>query len=560
MMRAMGLTQPSFPDLDLETWRQGSRSDRLRPMARHVASVGFGTPDVVYVLYAIKIALYVCGAMGFALSTPGIDGFFDLTSWWAEPIVFVKLVLWTMLFEVLGLGCGFGPLNLRISPPLGSFLYWLRPGTIRLPPWPARIPGTRGTARTALDVVLYAGLLLSLVYALLGVVTRPQIVVVLAFLVLIGLRDKTIFLAARAEVYGTLAVTFLFSGTDALIGSKLVMLLIWWGAATSKLNHHFPNVIACMLSNSAVIRSRRLKLLLHKGFPDDLRPSRVAETIAHLSTAVEFLVPLVLITSDGGTVTTVAATVMIVFHLNILVSMPQGAPLEWNVFMSFAVWSLFVQQADLGISDLTHPLPAVLLVLAVVGTIAYGNARPDKVSFLPAMRYYAGNWDTSQWCFTEAGLDKLRAGTVRAAPLPYDALEEFYGKDEMEVPIWIGYAFRAMHSHGRALLTLVSRACGPTCETEYVMVEGELIAGVALGWNFGDGHLHDEQLLGALQERCHFEPGQLRVVMLEAQPMQRQCQRYRLVDAATGVFERGEVDVSEMRATQPWDTVQVRVL
>ncbi len=555
----MGLIQPSFPDLDLEEWRRGSRSERLKPMARHVASVGFGTPDVVYSLYAMKIVLYVAGAMGFALTTPGVDGFFSLTDWWAAPVVFVKLVLWTTLFEVLGLGCGFGPLNLRINPPLGSFLYWLRPGTIRLPPWPSQVPGTAGDARAPLDVVLYAGLLVSLVVAAWGAVPRAQIVAVLALLVLCGLRDKTLFLAARGEVYGTLMVALLLTGTDAIIGAKLVMLLIWWGAATSKLNSHFPNVIACMLSNSAVIRSRRAKLLLHQSFPEDLRPSRVAKTIAHASTAVEYVVPLVLLTSRGGTVTTVAATVMIVFHLNILISMPQGAPLEWNVFMSFAVWSLFVQQADLGLGDLTHPLPVIALVAAIVGVVAYGNARPDRVSFLPAMRYYAGNWDTSQWCFTDAGLDKLRAGTPRAAPLPYDALEEFYGKEQMEVPIWIGYAFRAMHSHGRALLTLVSRACGPTCETDYTMIEGELIAGVALGWNFGDGHLHDEQLLAALQSRCQFAPGELRVIMLEAQPIQRPVQRYRLVDAATGVFERGEVDVKDMLAAQPWDTIPVRV-
>ncbi len=556
----MGFTTPNFPDLDLAEWSKGDRSERLKPMARHVASVGFGTPDVVYTLYAAKIALYVAGAMGFALTTPGIDGFFSLTDWWAAPVVFVKLVLWTMLFEVLGLGCGFGPLNLRISPPLGSFLYWLRPGTIRLPPWPSRVPGTAGDARAPLDVVLYAGLLVSLVVAAWGEVPRGQLIAVLVLLVLCGLRDKILFLAARGEVYGSLVVALCFTGADAIIGAKLVMLLIWWGAATSKLNHHFPNVIACMLSNSAVVRSRRLKLLLHKDFPDDLRPSRVSQTIAHASTAVEYLVPLVLILSSGGTVTTIAATVMIVFHLNILISMPQGAPLEWNVFMSFAVWSLFVQQADLGLSDLTHPVPVAILVAAIVAIVAYGNARPDKVSFLPAMRYYAGNWDTSQWCFTESGLEKLRTKTLRAAPLPYDALEQFYGKQDMVIPIWIGYAFRAMHSHGRALLTLVSRACGPTCETDYTMVEGELIAGVTLGWNFGDGHLHNEQLLAALQTRCQFEPGELRVVMLEAQPIQRQCQRYRLVDAATGEFERGEVDVKDMMATQPWEAVPVRVL
>ena len=367
-------------------------------------------------------------------------------------------------------------------------------------------------------------------------------------------------LAARFEVYASLAVTFLFGGVDALVGAKLVMLVIWWGAATSKLNHHFPNVIACMLSNSAVVRSRRLKRLLHRDFPTDLRPSPVSMTIAHLSTAVEYLVPLVLITSHGGTVTTVAVVVMVLFHLNILISMPMGVPLEWNVFMCFAVLSLFGHHAALGLGDVQDALPLVLLVLLLVGTVAYGNARPDKVSFLPAMRYYAGNWDTSQWCFTPSGLAKLEAHTVRAAPLPYTALEAFYGPEQVDLPIWIGYAFRAMHSHGRALLSLVTRACGGREDTDYLMLEGELVAGVVLGWNFGDGHLHGEQLLTALQERCAFAPGELRVVLLEAQPIQRQVQRYRVLDAAQGELESGEVDVRAMLDHQPWESVPVRVL
>ena len=84
------------------------------------------------------------------------------------PVVFYKFVLWTMLFEVLGLGCGFGPLNLRFTPPLGSFLYWLRPGTIRLAPWPGRVPLTGGDSRTVVDVVLYAALLVSLFVAAFG--------------------------------------------------------------------------------------------------------------------------------------------------------------------------------------------------------------------------------------------------------------------------------------------------------------------------------------------------------------------------------------------------------
>ncbi len=74
------------------------------------------------------------------------------------------------------------------------------------------------------------------------------------------------------------------------------------------------------------------------------------------------------------------------------------------------------------------------------------------------------------------------------------------------------------------------------------MREGELISGVVNGWNFGDGHLHNLQLLEAVQERCGFEPGELRVVTLESQPAHIQRQRYRIYDAATGLIEEGCVE------------------
>ncbi len=43
------------------------------------------------------------------------------------------------------------------------------------------------------------------------------------------------------------------------------------------------------------------------------------------------------------------------------------------------------------------------------------------------------------------------------------------------------------------------------------------------------------------------------MLLLEAQPIHRQRQQYRLVDAATGEFERGYILVADMVTRQPWD-------
>lgn len=377
----------------MDTWSSGTRAERIRPMARHWAEVGFGTPVVLHLFYVFKIRLYVLGAWLFALSTAGVDGFTDVAHWWSEPIVFQKVVLYTMAFEVIGLGCGFGPLNNRFFPPLGSCLYWLRIKTIRLPPWP-QIPLTRGTARTPVDVLLYAGLLIALLVALVangsgpvdgltevGLLPGWQIALVLVLLAVVGLRDKTIFLAARGEVYGTLTVTFLFTGVDMIMAAKLVFVVIWMGAATSKLNRHFPFVISTMMSNNPLVRARRLKQAFFENFPDDLRPDRPSRLIAHVSTAVEMLVPVALICGRGGWITTVAATVMVIFHLGILTAIQMGVPLEWNVFMIFGVLSLFVAHAWVGPSDLQHPAPVVLLVAVSAAVVIAGNLFPHKVVF-----------------------------------------------------------------------------------------------------------------------------------------------------------------------------------
>jgi Transmembrane protein of unknown function (DUF3556) len=570
----MGFIQPNLPVVDIDQWSKLPRAERIVPMTRHIAENGFGTPLIMHVMYGVKIALYILGAWLFAWSTKGIDGFTNVAAWWTEPIVFEKAVLYTMLFEVVGLGCCFGPLAGRYFPPMGSILYWLRPGTIRLPPWPNRIPLTKGSNRTPFDVLLYAALLVLLVIALvsdgsgpipaldttIGVLPRWQTAAILAVLAVLALRDKIIFLAARGEVYTPLALVFLFSGADIVVGAKLVFMVIWLGAATSKLNRHFPFVISTMLANNPFIPSGFLKRSMFKRHPDDLRPSALAGFIAHFSTAVEGLVPLALFFSHGGWPTTIAAFVMIVFHLNILLAFPMGVPLEWNVFMIFGVVWLFVGHARLGLSDLATPWP-VLLFAVIAGTVVIGNLFPRKVSFLPGMRYYAGNWDTTVWCVKPSADEKFRTGSRALGPMQHLQLERLYGsKAETLVPLHLALAFRGMNTHGRALMTLVHRALAGYDEDDYNLCEGETLCATVVGWNFGDGHLHNECLIEALQERCGFEPGEVRVVILDSQPILVQRQEYRLVDAATGEFERGYVDVDDMVRNQPWaDDLPVHV-
>jgi hypothetical protein len=564
----VGFLKQDAPVVDYATWSQGTRSEKIKPMARHWAEVGFGTPVVLHLFYVAKILVYIALAFGFVMRTSSVGDLSNISHWYNEPIVFQKVVLFTMLFEVVGLGCGFGPLNNRFFPPMGSILYWLRPKTIRLPPW--RFPLTRGDERMLVDVALYGALLISLLVALLsdgtgaaGTLPTAEIWTILGLLGVLSLRDKVIFLAARGEVYAPLIVASLFAnetGVDFVLAAKLVCLTIWVGAATSKLTRHFPFVISTMMSNNPVLRPKWIKRRFFESFPEDLRPGRPSRLLAHASTAVEGLVPLVLLFSHGW-VTVAAAIVMLCFHFGILSSIPMGVPLEWNVFMMFSVVVLFLGHRDVRVADAHSALPFLLFGVCA-GVVVLGNLFPRKISFLPGMRYYAGNWDVTLWCLKPSASAKIEANVVSIASMPQSQMEKFYGSPEnAQIYLYMGYAFRGFNSHGRAMFTLAHRAMAGLDEADYVLIDGERICSTALGWNFGDGHMHNEQLIAALQLRCGFEPGEVRVVLIDAQPIHRQRQEYRLVDAATGEFERGYVLVKDMVVRQPWDdTVPVHIL
>jgi hypothetical protein len=554
----MGLLDPTPPPFAVEEWKQRSHLERIKPLAQDWALNGFGTPTAVYFLYIVKIVVYAgLGLLLIAATSDSAGGPGSIGDWWTEPIVFQKAVVWTMLWEVLGLGAGSLPLTLRFSPMIGGVLYWLRPGTTRLPPWPERVPLTRGTRRTGFDVALYAGLLAALLFLMLsgapdGRLDPVAVGVALALLAALGLRDKVPFLASRAEVYGNLMIIFLFPLGNLIVAAQLVFVCIWWGAAASKLNHHFPFVVTVMISNTPWNRSRKAKAKLYEHHPENLLPSRIGRLSAHMGTVVEFTLPFLLLVSSGGVIGTIAVAGMVLFHVHIFSTFPLAVPLEWNVFMIFGLLFLFGHYGDVPFSTIDDPLLLVILAVTCVGLPVLGNFRPDLVSFLPSMRYYAGNWATSQWLFRkDTGAEhKLDREIVKAAPIVTEQLTKFYDQEMIDVLVYKGLAFRSMHSHGRALNGLVLRAVDDV--EAYDVREGELVAGVVLGYNFGDGHFHNHRLLEAVQERCRFGPGELRVVTLESQPAHVQRQRYRIYDAADGLVEEGWVDVREMVTRQPW--------
>ncbi|WP_052554703.1 DUF3556 domain-containing protein [Enhygromyxa salina] len=555
----MGLLDPTPPPYDPLAWEQAPFSERARQACQAWAIQGYGTPIPVYLVYAFKLAFYVGMWAVFCSFTPGLGDLRNISQWWLEPVAFQKAIVWSLLFEMLGFGCGSGPLTARYMPPVGGFLYFLRPGTTKLPLFEG-IPLIGGPRRTVLDATLYATVMWLLIWTLISpAILREQLFALVILILLLGVVDKTLFLVARGEHYWTTLVVFAFAasmaGSEAnpvawIAGAKAVQLALWFWAGFSKLNHHFPAVVCVMTSNSPFTRFRWLRERMYRSYPDDLRPSGLATLMAHAGTALELGVPLVLMFAPGGTMLVVGMVLMLMLHGYITSNVPMGVPIEWNVMVVYGAFALFWAHPEVTVLDVgPTPLAAFLLVMLVAVPLV-GNLAPRAVSFLMAMRYYAGNWPYGVWLFRGDSYKKLAKLTKSSGWVP-DQLALFYDRSTAVGLISKVVAFRMMHLHGRALPELLPKAVDDLEEYEYA--EGEVVAGVVLGWNFGDGHLHADQLLRAVQAQCQFEAGELRCVFVEAQPLGRGTQAWRIVDAHSGLIEQGELSVAQMRARQPWE-------
>jgi hypothetical protein len=545
----MGLLDPTPPPYDPLEWSTRPLGERGRMVCEAWAMQGYGTPPGIYVAYALKVGLYVAGWMAFCACSPALGGPWSIGSWWLSPIAFQKAIVWSMLFEVLGLGCGSGPLTGRYFPPLGGLLYFLRPGTTKLPLLPG-FPLLGGSRRTAIDVILYLLLLVSAVRALVAPAPGPaEFLPLVVLLAVLGILDKTVFLAARSEHYWVTLVCFTFAGSW-IAGAKAVQLALWFWAGFSKLNHHFPAVVCVMTSNGPFTRFGWLRRAMYRRYPDDLRPSRLATVMGHAGTALELGVPVLFLVTPLGVPPVVAIVAMLALHAYITSNVPMGVPIEWNVMVVYGGFALFWAHPDVSVTAVGSPPVAAFLVAMLVAVPLLGNLFPRWFSFLLAMRYYAGNWAYSVWLFRGESYRKLDRLT-KSSPWVYDQLARFYDRSQSVGLFGKVVGFRLMHLHGRALPVLVPKAVEHL--EEYEWVDGEIVAGLALGWNFGDGHLHDEQLLAGIQEQCGFEAGELRCICVEAQPLGRSTLAYRIVDAKTGPIEAGTLSVADLRARQPWN-------
>jgi hypothetical protein len=547
-------TAPSeLPAFDVARLREASFPARVRMICQAWAAQLAPNPRIVMALYWAKyLFVYVGGWAFFVSFDAGHPGFASPLAWAFTATAFQKALAWSILYELTGLGCSWGPMNGRFKPMTGGFRYFLRPGTTKLPLFPGA-PVIGRHRRGWLDVALYAANQLFLLRALVAPEITPDLLLPTLLLIpVLGVLDKTLFLAARAEHYWVALACLVVASGDGLwiSGCKLVWCSIWFWAATSKLNDHFPSVIQFMMNNGPFL-PKLVKRRLFVALPDDLRPSRLARLMSRFGTVTELSLPFLLAFSPNETTTLLFLCLMAGFHGFIALNNPSGMPIEWNLLMIYGGIFLFGVHREVPIAALASaPLLLAFLLFWLFAVPCFGNFFPSRVSFLLSMRYYAGNWAYNVWLVRKDALDKLKrlvkpAGTMREqlAAMGLDA-------DGVEMAMMLSLSHRFMHFEGRPLLEALPRAVDRI--DDYEWIDGEVLGGSIVGWNFGDGHLNGKHLLDAIQPWCRFEPGEVRVVSVESSPLFDPTMAWRILDAATGLVAEGTTDLTTLRDATPW--------
>ncbi|TMA24297.1 MAG: hypothetical protein E6J87_24100, partial [Deltaproteobacteria bacterium] len=147
---------------------------------------------------------------------------------------------------------------------------------------------------------------------------------------------------------------------------KLVWCFIWFWAATSKVNHHFPSVIQVMMNNGPFF-PKWLKKRLFADYPDDLRAGPLAVWMARMGTLTEWTIPFVLAANISPLVTWLMLFVMAGFHGFIAINNPSGMPIEWNILMIYGGIALFGFHPEASIvATGARPLPLALVLFCML--------------------------------------------------------------------------------------------------------------------------------------------------------------------------------------------------
>src|ERR1700722_6885730 len=113
----MGFTKPYLPDVDPDTFLKKPLMERMRILATDWAENGFGSPKMAHTIYIGKLVVFFAiGGTTMRALRSGRPAFWHVSEWWTQPIVYQKVILWTVLREARGVAGSWGILAGKVKP------------------------------------------------------------------------------------------------------------------------------------------------------------------------------------------------------------------------------------------------------------------------------------------------------------------------------------------------------------------------------------------------------------------------------------------------------------
>ena len=341
------------------------------------------------------------------------------------------------------------PLTFRFSPPIGGILYWLRPGTVRLPPWPDRVPLTaRHHARTLARRRALRGRARALPCYLLLADGEPAAGAAAgrldpaAVAVAARLPRRCSACATRSrssppapEVYGPLLIVFLFPLSNLIVAAQIVFVCIWWGAASLEAQPPLPVRRLGDDQQHAVeplAQGEGAALPRPPRGPAARRGGRRSPPTS--GTVMEFALPLLAASSRSGGRDRDARRdrdghLPRPHHLDVPARRPAGVEPLHDLRAPVPVRPLRRRAA----LDPRRPAadrdPAGR---SASGSRCSATSGPTWSRSCPSMRYYAGNWATSQWLLPQGHArprSRLDREVTKAAPIVIEQLTQLYDRE-----------------------------------------------------------------------------------------------------------------------------------
>ena len=275
--------------------------------------------------------------------------------------------------------------------------------------------------------------------------------------------------------------------------------------------------------------------------------------MARMGTLTEYTIPFVLAANINPLVTVLMLFVMVGFHGFIALNNPSGMPIEWNILMIYGGIFLFG----------FHPEASVLArcrcrCCSRSCCSACSRSRSTATSCRRASRSCSrcattrATGPTTSGCSARTRSAKLGKLTKAADTTRVQLATMLPDPKPVDVALAMSLAHRFMHLEGRPLLEALPRAVDDI--DDYEWIDGEVLGGHGPRLELRRRPPNNQPLLAAVQQQCGFATGELRVVMVESQPLFGRTMRWKVVDAADGVLAEGETEDRPMRAVQPYPT------